>query len=159
MGPRKQGLGPNSGWSPGSGAQEPKAGAWDLGPWKRIFRKFSVFPDAWHLWIHVLYVYVYFVCFSLPSHKAYTLLIFDHLNPFRALCVCVCVLEGGGGLCPKSRAWSMCASPSWVYPAGKLQWHFTCGFDFRHSLWLPFCNPDGVINGSCGSHGSLLAWG
>ena len=23
-------------------------------------------------------------------------------------------------------------SPSEVYPAGKLQWHFTCGFDFRH---------------------------
>ena len=30
------------------------------------------------------------------------------------------------------------ALPSGVYPAGKLQWHFTCGFDFRHSLWVPF---------------------
>ena len=25
-----------------------------------------------------------------------------------------------------------------AYPAGKLRWHFTCGFYFRHSLWLPF---------------------
>ena len=25
-------------------------------------------------------------------------------------------------------------APSEVYPAEKLQWHFTCGFDFRHSL-------------------------
>ena len=30
------------------------------------------------------------------------------------------------------------ASPSKVYPAGKLQWHFTGGSDFRHGLWLPF---------------------
>ena len=29
------------------------------------------------------------------------------------------------------------ASPFKVYPAGKLHWHFTCGFDFRHSLRLP----------------------
>ena len=29
------------------------------------------------------------------------------------------------------------ASPSEVYFAGKLQWHFTGGFDFRHSLGLP----------------------
>ena len=26
------------------------------------------------------------------------------------------------------------AMPSEVYPAGKLQKHFTCGFHFRHSL-------------------------
>ena len=32
-------------------------------------------------------------------------------------------------LCPVS-------SPSEVHTAGKLQWHFTCGFDF--SLWLQF---------------------
>ena len=25
-------------------------------------------------------------------------------------------------------------SPSEVYPTGKLQWHFTCGFDFRHHI-------------------------
>ena len=32
----------------------------------------------------------------------------------------------------------VCASPSEVSPARKLQWHFTCGFDFRHSLWFVF---------------------
>ena len=32
-----------------------------------------------------------------------------------------------------AQAWS-----SEFYPAGKLQWHFTCGLDFRNSLWLPF---------------------
>ena len=42
---------------------------------------------------------------------------------------------GGCGLCPQSRARSACASPSEVYVTGKLQWHFTCGFNFRHSLW------------------------
>ena len=26
----------------------------------------------------------------------------------------------------------------WFFPADKLQWRFTCGFDFRHTLWLPF---------------------
>ena len=44
---------------------------------------------------------------------------------------------GARGLCPKSRARYVRASPSEVFPAGKLQGHFTCGFDYRHSLWFP----------------------
>ena len=40
------------------------------------------------------------------------------------------------------------ASPSEVYPAGKLQWHFTCGFNFRHGLWLPFVAGLAILNGS-----------
>ena len=32
----------------------------------------------------------------------------------------------------------MCTSPSGVYLAGKLQWHFACGFNFGHSLRLTF---------------------
>ena len=35
------------------------------------------------------------------------------------------------------------ASPSVVYPAGKLQRHFTCGFDFGHIPWR-------AINSFCG---------
>ena len=40
---------------------------------------------------------------------------------------------GGGAceLCPKSRVRCAPASPSELYPAGKIQWHFTCGFNFR----------------------------
>ena len=34
-----------------------------------------------------------------------------------------------------------------VYPAGKLQWHFTCGFGFRHGLWLPFATALAVLKG------------
>ena len=43
---------------------------------------FSVFLEAWRFWINscALCVYAYFVCFSLPYHEAYTLLIFYHLN-------------------------------------------------------------------------------
>ena len=41
---------------------------------------------------------------------------------------------GAYGLCLKSRAQRRRLS----YPAGKLQWCFTCVFKFRHSLWLPF---------------------
>ena len=41
-------------------------------------------------------------------------------------------------VCPESRARCVPASPSEVYPAGKLRWHFTCGFNFGHGLWLPF---------------------
>ena len=41
---------------------------------------------------------------------------------------------GARGLCPKFRARYVRASPSEVFPAGKLQGHFTCGFDYRHSL-------------------------
>ena len=53
------------------------------------------------------------------------------------VCVCVCVWGGGGCLWVVSKVESSeraRALPSEVYPAGKLQWHFTCG----HSLWLPF---------------------
>ena len=44
-----------------------------------------------------------------------------------------------------------------------LVWHFTCGFDFRHSLRLLFfgcfCSPRGVDCGSCVNYGSFLALG
>ena len=46
---------------------------------------------------------------------------------------------------PKLRARRVCASLSEVYPAGKLQWHFTCGFGF--SLWLPFVAGFAVLKG------------
>ena len=38
-------------------------------------------------------------------------------------------------------------SPPKVYPAGKLQCHSTCGFDFRYSLWLPFVTAFAVLKG------------
>ena len=43
---------------------------------------------------------------------------------------------GGGGLVRSvwSRELGVRASPSGAYPAGRLQWHFTCGFDFTHGL-------------------------
>ena len=62
----------------------------------------------------------------------------------QTVCVCVCVCWGGGGgergeaygLCPELRAQRVCASSSELYPAGKLQWHFICGFHFRHDCHL-----------------------
>ena len=68
---------------------------------------------------------------------------FSSFGPFQAV-------EGGGvacGLCSGSRAVCPGASPSEVYPAGKLPWHFTCGFDFRPSLWLPFEATFAVLKG------------
>ena len=47
-----------------------------------------------------------------------------------------------GGLWALSKVESLAhthTSPSEVYPAGELQWHFTFGFDFKH-----FCSPEGV---------------
>ena len=38
------------------------------------------------------------------------------------------------------------------YMFNKLQWDFTCGFDFSR-----FWSPEGVINGSCGDCGFFLA--
>ena len=55
--------------------------------------------------------------------------------------------EGAYGLCPKSRARRARPSPSKVYPAAKLHWHFTYGFDFRHSLWLSFVGGFAVLKG------------
>ena len=43
-----------------------------------------------------------------------------------------------GHFSPKSKALLALASPSEVYTAGKFHWHFTCGFNFRYSLRLPF---------------------
>ena len=47
--------------------------------------------------------------------------------------------EGGGELmgCIQSRELGGRASSSQVHPATKLQWHFTCGFSFRHSYDCP----------------------
>ena len=73
------------------------------------------------------------------------------LHSFLVIQFTVCLtfsgLWGAYGLCPKSRPRRVGASPSEVYPAGKLQWHFTCGFDFRHSLWLPFVAGFAVLKG------------
>ena len=67
-------------WDPRSETQHPKCGAWDLGPWKRIFRKFSQFflKSCDYELIHVLFAFI--LCFLLPYHTAYALLIFYHLN-------------------------------------------------------------------------------
>ena len=51
------------------------------------------------------------------------------------------------GWCSRSRARRVRALPSEVYPAGKHQWDFTCGFVFRHSLWLPFAATFAVLKG------------
>ena len=50
-------------------------------------------------------------------------------------------------MCTRSKAWRMIASPSEVYPAGKLQWHFNYGFHFRNSLWLAFAAGFAVLRG------------
>ena len=59
--------------------------------------------------------------------------------------------DGGEGCkfvgCVQSREFGVRTSPSEVYPAGKLQWHFTCGFDFRHGVWLPFEAALAVLKG------------
>ena len=72
-------------WDPGTEIRDPKGGTRDPRPGtlKVVFQNiFSVFLEAWNLWMSScgLCVYVYFVCFSLPYHKVYTLLIFYHLN-------------------------------------------------------------------------------
>ena len=51
------------------------------------------------------------------------------VGPFRAVEGVVLVV------CVQSRELGARASPSEFYPAGKLQWQFTCGFDFGHCLW------------------------
>ena len=77
---------------------------------------------------------------------------------------------GLGSLCAASKVEGLMgarALPSQVYPAGKLQWHFTCSFNFILILisisliatWGHPCNLEATINGSCGNYGSLLVWG
>ena len=64
----------------------------------------------------------------------------------------------GGWPFPGCVVWGVClwaaskvesTSPSEVYPAGELQWHFTFGFNFRHdlSLWLSFEAAFAVLKG------------
>ena len=64
--------GPNS--EVGSGTRDPRPGTLKV-DFQQIL---SVFFETWHLWMNSfdLCVYVYFACFSLPYHKAYTFLIF-----------------------------------------------------------------------------------
>ena len=55
--------------------------------------------------------------------------------------------EGGLWAVSKVECLARGVSPSDVYPAGKLPWHFACGFDFIHSLWLPFVAAFAVLKG------------
>ena len=48
-------------------------------------------------------------------------------GPFRAVAGLRSVSRVEGSAC-------VCTSPCGVCPAGELQWHFACGFDFGHSL-------------------------
>ena len=57
-------------------------------------------------------------------------------------CVCVWVCVCWGGVWTVSKV-----SPSEVYPPRKLRWHFTCGFDLGHDLWLPFEAAFAVLKG------------
>ena len=72
--------------------------------------------------------------------------LFDTWSDSGLLCFSPFLAVGRGeglwvvSICPKSKARRTRASPSEVYPAGKLQWHFTCGFNFRGR----FCCPEGV---------------
>ena len=68
---------------------------------------------------------------------------------------------GGGGLWAVLRVRGLAlagALPCEVYPVGKLQGHFTCGFDFRHSLWLPFVAALAVLKGLRGHRKKKMAW-
>ena len=65
---------------------------------------------------------------------------------------------GGRGLlgCARGRGLGVRALPSGVYPAGRLRWHFTCGFDFGHGLWLPFAGNYGFFLGYFKALGELM---
>ena len=54
------------------------------------------------------------------------------------------MVRGWGGLWAVSKVET---SLSEVYLDWKLQWHFTCGFDFRHGLWLSFVAGFAVLKG------------
>ena len=92
-------------------------------------------------WFH--FFYYFDIIFSLnhsfnPNTQANRL--------FIKLFYIVLVLSRLGG---REGLWAVSkfTSPSEVYPAGKLQWHFNCGFNFRHSLWLPFETAFAVLKG------------
>ena len=114
--------------------------AWNLSGFSIILFVLS------HLWRYcfVALIYVWIVADVFAS-----ILIMRFIGPFRALCVCVCVCVGGGGvmggcgLYPGLIARCAHASPSaLLYRNGKLQWHFTCGFNFRHGEGVKGCFKD-----------------
>ena len=65
------------------------------------------------------------------------------------VCVCVCASVKGEmqGLVGCVQSWELGALhlPSDIYPVGKLQSNFTCGFHFGHGLWLPFVTAFAVL--------------
>ena len=63
---------------------------------------------------------------------------------------------GACGLYPKSRDRRALVLSSEVYPAAKFHWHCTCGFEFRHSLWLPFVTAFAVLKGLTASTASFF---
>ena len=87
VGPKTRHQRPTQRWNTGPETQDPERGTQDPGPetqkvnFKQIF---SVFFETWlsRMNSFALCVFVYFVCYSLPYGKVYTLLIFYHLNEF-----------------------------------------------------------------------------
>ena len=111
--------------------------------WLEIYRGFLSFYSFWTiLWQHcfVALIYVWVVANVFTS-----ILIMRFISPFQALCVCVWGGRAVGGcrLYPGLRARCAHASPSaLLYPNGKLQRHFTCGFNFRHNEGVKGCFKD-----------------
>ena len=106
---------------------------------------------VWSLVNLLIYCLIWWVISQNLIYPIFAIMFF--IRAFQALCVCVCAWVcawwGVGELmgCVQSTDLGARASPSGIYPAEKLQWYFTCGFGFRHSLWdicSRFCIPEGV---------------
>ena len=78
---------PRSGTQLIGGTRDPKGGTWNSRPGTlrvNFQNAFAVFSETLRKSMSILYIYIYFVCFSLPYHTAYTLLIFYHLKHYRS---------------------------------------------------------------------------
>ena len=114
----------------------------NLGPRQNIFRVTSVSKNftkrQWNIarplnaatvftsFLLLLAKITFFFCFSF--------LLFHSYSAEKKLCKSCCII------CPRKMKFTRPASV-------KLQWHLTCGFDFRHSLWLPIVTSFPVLKG------------
>ena len=114
----------------------------NLGSCRNIFRMTSVSKTftkcqwniAWPLNAATVFTSFLLLLAKITFFFCFSFLLFHSYSAEKKLCKSCCII------CPRKMKFTRPASV-------KLQWHLTCGFDFRHSLWLPFVTSFAVLKG------------
>ena len=101
----------------------------------------------WYMYTYMQYMLIWIVMYKLFILYIY-ICIYIYIYIYIYIILTISRLSNGFWTMSKIETSALARpSPSEVYPAGTLQWHFTCAFDFRHSQRLLFAARLSVLTG------------